>query len=40
MSNSNKKAAPILKEVRDAKYRQRVIPDKKKQEKKNPPMDE
>jgi len=37
MSKSRNKAASVLKEVREVKYRQRVVPDKKKQEKKNPP---
>ncbi len=29
-----KKRKPILKEVREPKYRQRVVPDKKKEQKK------
>ncbi|MFK8028154.1 MAG: hypothetical protein AB8C40_08875 [Gammaproteobacteria bacterium] len=39
MPKSRKKSSSVLKEVRDSKYRQRVVPDKKKEIKKNPPMD-
>ncbi len=40
MSKKKKTPNPILKEVRDVKYRQRVVADKKKQQKKNPPIEE
>jgi len=40
MNKKKRKPSSILKEVRDTKYRQRIVPDKKKELKKNPPPDD
>ncbi|MFK7795082.1 MAG: hypothetical protein AB8B89_07035 [Gammaproteobacteria bacterium] len=40
MSKKKKTSSPALKEVRTAKYRQRVAPNKEKQEKKNPCLED
>lgn len=39
MAKNSKKSNAVLKEVRDIKYRQRIVPDKKKEIKKNPPLE-
>ena len=39
MTKKKKQPSKILKEVRDPKYRQRVFKDRKKEIKKNPPID-
>lgn len=38
MTKKKHKPSSILRQVREPKYRQRVIPDKKKELKKNPPQ--
>ena len=40
MANRKRKPNSTLKQVREVKYRQRVVPDKKKELKKNPPLEE
>ena len=40
MSKKKRKTSAVLKEVRDIKYRQRIVPDKKKELKKNPPLED
>ena len=39
MVKKRRNSSPLLKEVRDIKYRQRVVKDKKREEKKNPPIE-
>ena len=40
VTKKKKQPSKVLKEVRQPKYRQRIIPDKKKELKKNPPRED
>jgi hypothetical protein len=40
VTNKKKQSSKVLQEVRQPKYRQRIIPDKKKEQKKYPPVED